>query len=174
MKCRFLSSTPVPPHPHKLPTLPRPALPSNSPSKYSSVPQASSTLQLSQLGNRFSISILIQKAFYKQYVIFPPILTCSDWNDHLTAVIYLLNQNELRGELTLHCRTSCCPLSQKRWKLDKVKVIPSVWGYLLRCGNQQNLFSITAATEKKDGFDAHRQLSNWLFPKEKQNGLPAV
>lgn len=113
------------------------------------MPRASSTLQLSQLVNRFSIFNINLKAFHVPYINLFPILVCSDWNDHTTAVICLLNQNELRSELTLSCQAGCCPLSQLRSRLDEVKVIPTVRGYLLRRGNQQNLFSITDAAEEK-------------------------
>lgn len=124
-----------------------------SPSMFSStcsrVPCASSTLQVSQLGNRFSIFNINQNTFLIPYISLFLILACSDWNNHTVTIIYLLNQNELRSELALSCQAECYPLSQLRSRLDIVKVIPTVWGYLLCCSNQQNLFSITVAVEEK-------------------------
>lgn len=117
--------------------------------KYSWVPHAFSTPQWSQLRNRFSIFNMNSKAFHIPYIKLSPDLACSDWNNHTTAVIYPLNQNQLRSELTSSYQAECYPLLQLRSRLDKVKVIPTVWGYLLRSSNQQNLFSITAAAEEK-------------------------
>lgn len=112
------------------------------------------------------------KAFHIPYINRFLIQTCSDWNDHSAGVIYLLDQNELTCELTLS--SSCYPLSQLRSRLDRVKVILTVWGDLLRRSNQQNLFSISEVAEEKmdslriDGywfgsFRGTKKMVSWLF-----------
>lgn len=107
---------------------------------------ASSTPLLHQLGNVYFIFQIQRHVTWHIYHF--PTLPCSDWTDHTKAVIYPLNQNELEWiDPVLSARLLFIVAGEL--KFDQVKVVSTVRVDLLRHGNQQNLFSITAAAKKK-------------------------
>lgn len=112
-------------------------------------PRASSTLQLSQLGNRFSIFNINPKAFSRPiYQSFPH--TGMFWLERSYRSRNLPSKSNWTQEWIDPVLPSwLLSIVADEIKLDEVKVIPTVRGYLLRRGNQQNLFSITAAAEEK-------------------------